>query len=328
MAMFTQLSCIFRKIQCRLILGFYMQKKPEMTRSFLSTTMGMLGNTSLLDKKDAPELHKVIEEYSQRLGVKAPDLVYADSHVPNAMMIQYKNGSNQLLLSKGLITLDGMKNFSDVPAAGLKGMVAHELSHLKDGAMLGRVSRKLPLFAAPVCAAGAYYLLSEYYKKPVKDADRFFDEHKPAEASACQPGAGCAAKIFPVAAALAAGAAGLVGGVYASRALNFAAEYRADRMAGHFTNDAKAFSDFLGKMIKAMEESMPKTATHSVKLVQPSASFEGALNAMITRIRSYLKQEKFFYNLEVTHAHPTFQQRETALRNAFPQHFNVGQSLI
>jgi heat shock protein HtpX len=93
-----------------------------------------------------PELHRVWVEMCKRSGInRVPQLILADSRVPNAMSI---GGENAVMLSTGLLKKLNLREVSSV--------LGHELGHESSDHITPRVIFGLGLGAAGAIAAGKF----------------------------------------------------------------------------------------------------------------------------------------------------------------------------
>jgi heat shock protein HtpX len=77
-----------------------------------------------LDPDEAPEIHEVVRELSGRMNIPTPKLYTSDDPQPNAFATGRNPSNGVVCVTSGLIKL--------LDHAETKGVIAHELSHIKN----------------------------------------------------------------------------------------------------------------------------------------------------------------------------------------------------
>ncbi len=76
-----------------------------------------------LKEDEYPELHRVVEELSQKSRIKKPRLVFSDIPIPNAFAYGSPLTGNRVAVTRGLIR--------ELEAEEVESVIGHELGHLK-----------------------------------------------------------------------------------------------------------------------------------------------------------------------------------------------------
>ncbi|MFN2364545.1 MAG: zinc metalloprotease HtpX [Halarsenatibacteraceae bacterium] len=77
-----------------------------------------------LTKEEAPKLHKIIEDLSDKAGLPMPKVYVTPSSQPNAFATGRNPNNSAIALTEGIIKL--------LDKDELEGVIAHELSHIKN----------------------------------------------------------------------------------------------------------------------------------------------------------------------------------------------------
>lgn len=106
----------------------------------------------LLTPEAAPRLHRIVLDLAARAGLeKAPDLYYVPSPIPNAFTVGHRADS-------ALAVTDGLLRILD--DRELVGVLAHELSHIRNGdTTLMWISDLISRMAATLATLGAWSVL-------------------------------------------------------------------------------------------------------------------------------------------------------------------------
>lgn len=99
-----------------------------------------------VSKVEAPELHSVVEELAQNAGIPKPKIAIVESSTPNAFATGRSPKKAVIAVTTGIL---GLLNRDE-----LKGVLAHELGHVKN--------RDILLGAIAATIAGAIFIVADY----------------------------------------------------------------------------------------------------------------------------------------------------------------------
>ncbi len=78
----------------------------------------------IVDEKEAPRIHKIVSEVAEAAGVPKPRVAIVPSKTPNAFATGRNPKNAVVAVTEGILKL--------LPDRELKGVIAHEMSHIKD----------------------------------------------------------------------------------------------------------------------------------------------------------------------------------------------------
>jgi len=196
----------------------------------------------------APELHAIVEELAQRAGIPKPRVYLIPEQQPNAFATGRNPEHAVVAVTSGILQI--------LDARELRGVLAHELSHVKNRDIL------VSSIAATVAAAITY----------LAHAASFFglggrDEEGPSPAQAL-----LLALVAPIAATL------VQLGISRSR------EYGADETGAHLSGDPEALARALEKLDQAAHAipAAMEPATASLFIVNPFSARRSILSLFST----------------------------------------------
>lgn len=83
----------------------------------------LMSGAKEIKEEEAPEIHRMLSEISQKAGIKKPKLYFVNRNDPNAFAFGRTQGSAGVALHKGLIEM--------LTKEELKAVIAHEVGHIK-----------------------------------------------------------------------------------------------------------------------------------------------------------------------------------------------------
>ena len=78
----------------------------------------------IVSEKDAPRIHRIVKEVAEAAGVPKPGVAIVPSRTPNAFATGRNPKNAVVAVTDGILKL--------LPDRELKGVIAHEMSHIKD----------------------------------------------------------------------------------------------------------------------------------------------------------------------------------------------------
>lgn len=193
----------------------------------------------------------------------------------------------------------------------LETVVAHELSHVRDGYLGGTIGSRLPVLAMPLAALAGYRLYLRAHDKAKKDDAASLAQHVKdgVEEEVAQAHAGAKEHantphpdpkwtegLIRMGGDVAAVAAGLGTGLITTRHLSLASEYRADRMAVELTGKPNEFKDVLSNMTACTYEIARLHHKQQPKKLPKT-------------LMDHVKREIWMTLEETVHAHPSLKER-------------------
>ena len=82
----------------------------------------------IVSEKEAPRLHRIVNEISEKSGIPKPQVAIIPTHAPNAFATGRNPDNAVVAATDGLLSILDDKE--------LKGVMAHEIAHIKDRDML------------------------------------------------------------------------------------------------------------------------------------------------------------------------------------------------
>lgn len=306
-----------------------------------------LGGIKEYPGADGSQLRQFIEESRHKLGITQPvKLLHSDSELPNLMMSFGKDAAGRYQPS--VLVTEGARRL--LSGEEIKAVIGHELSHAKDGLFMSVTARKLPLFALPVAFASSYYILDqalcEQHKEGnagmtlqqavshvvsediaavkkfvVDDNFGFTRKHGKEERSTHEQKAVMYETVVRAGGCIAAAAAGLAVGAGVARHLSLSSEFRADRIGAMLAGKPEAMSSAVNKLMKSLEEQATKGGHYHGSFITTSPNVDTVISRMLNRVKTYIRNELAFLDLEFMHAHPTTSQRIKALHSTPKESF-------
>jgi heat shock protein HtpX len=207
--------------------------------------------------QQAPGLHRMVEELSQRAGIPKPRVFLMNEAQPNAFATGRNPEHGVVAVTAGILEV--------LDERELRGVLAHELAHIKNRDIL------VSTIAAAVASAVTYLAHAVgFFGSMVTGRDEDGDEGlSPIQALAL-------ALVAPIAATL------IQMGISRSR------EYLADQSGGEISGDPEALARALQKL-EAGAMAMPvegRPATASLFIVSPFAGMQSILSLFSTHPRT------------------------------------------
>ncbi len=78
----------------------------------------------IVDEKEAPKIHRIVKEVAEAAGVPKPKVAIVPSKTPNAFATGRNPKNAVVAVTEGILKL--------LPERELKGVIAHEMAHIKD----------------------------------------------------------------------------------------------------------------------------------------------------------------------------------------------------
>lgn len=274
----------------------------------------ILYKSRLLERRAAPELYAVADRFAREIGYsKEIKLAMAPHAMPNALAAP---GKNLIVITEGMLKRYNSMPGGDKVAKEIQVILAHELTHLNDAALVRM--RSVPLLAFPLAAMAAMGLyLHASAKAEVQHAapgDKEIGAQLPAVADQAREDiahkhadwkCGLGHVLVDYGMVLAAGALGLGGGMAASRAISLELEHRANRNAAKLVDPQtvlKFFDDTYGSMRRAAKEQKMQFYTTEPSLAEAASAFWKRLTGVAKAI--YKQEKMLFWDFNTAHAHP------------------------
>lgn len=275
---------------------------------------------------EAGGIHTLMREYARKLHIK-DDVALLVSESPHPNMFASLFGKTPkkpcVIITQGMLDFAKTSlNATEIPV-GLKGFIAHEMTHISDGLMKLNASRILPLFAMPALAVGAmsvYHGIVDKARKEDRKADaaHINGELQQSLSDICarteKHDMSTGDYLLRGATYLAALAVGAGAGLALSRNASLQSEFRANRMGAKLCGDPQEYIRFFEKFDQAMKAAITKeiTFTYKVEPYMPSSDLTRMGKAFADRLKGavskYMSDEKEWLKLEAIDAHPTPKQ--------------------
>lgn len=237
-----------------------------------------------VSERESPHLHAAVKELSEKAGIAVPKIWFTKNYSDlggAAPAILHNIGAalpnHTIAFGQGLRDLVGHSNAGSTISEEFKGVLAHEIAHLKNkdlqfGIPLARMS---PLVGM-LLAVGGLAAYRHYHKLPEKAHDAPKEEppemrQTAAVADVHAPDAThkFLEALITSAKYIGAGLAGLTAGVFISRFAHHKIEFRADRTAAGLIGDGKGLAraleifgeEWIEKPLRSMADQMRKTGS-------------------------------------------------------------------
>lgn len=273
-----------------------------------------------------PELIQDVATMAQQMGIKPPEIKIAKSRLANALSIP---AEHSVYITQGFLDAFHMKDLNAKLPKPLKMMLAHEMSHLRDGAQFYEFAQlHIPYILMPLAAMGAVGLYHHLRDPAVNDVakqskeelhqslttargveeaqllaqyDALKEKH-PAEdyAKKCEQAYAVQQRWWRAAEYVAAGALGLTAGHYTGRQMVLSAEFRADRAAIEAGGTAQEWYETLHHITEKNAQILKDR--HMISLED---------FPFFSRIKDYVRTEAMLLHNNMADAHPDNIQRFT-----------------
>ncbi|WP_224368247.1 zinc metalloprotease HtpX [Hyalangium versicolor] len=209
-----------------------------------------------VSREEQPTLHRMVEELSQAAGLPKPRVFLMEDPQPNAFATGRNPEKGVVAVTRGLMEL--------LDARELRGVIAHELAHIKNRDIL------LSTIAATVAAAVTYLAHAAGWLSAMAGGQQD-DEEGPSPLQTL-----ALALVAPIAATL------IQLGISRSR------EYLADKTGAQISGDPEALASALDKLQRGAEQhpTAAQPATASLFIVSPFAGTERILALFSTHPRT------------------------------------------
>ncbi len=206
-----------------------------------------------VDPGNAPVLHRIVEEAATKAGIPKPRVFVIPEMQPNAFATGRNPEKGVVAVTEGVLQLLGQRE--------LRGVIAHEISHIKNRDIL------VATIAAGIAAAITYIANAAQFAALFGGGQQDEDE-----GHGSYLGVILMAVIAPIAATL------VQLGISRSR------EYLADETAARLTGDPDGLARALGKLQHAAEQipAQVQPATASLFIVSPFAGQGGLMSLFST----------------------------------------------
>ncbi|MBV8938237.1 MAG: M48 family metalloprotease [Alphaproteobacteria bacterium] len=271
-----------------------------------------------------PVFMRHVEGIAGQVGIECPRIVVVPTPLVNAAG---GPGTGTIFLTEGFLNMLGQKTLETAPDKKLEMVLAHEMSHIKDGAGKMLAGMYLPWMALPVAGAAAVYLYDKMHRHhdagevcqiklkraleqtTQEELDGLRDQYEAGKDAACEKhwkdceqALAWQHQLWTGGKYLAGAALGLGGGLMLSRHLARSAEFRADRMAIKIGRDAEAYIEFLEDATRQLSE-----LWHETNRRAPGGSFS-------QRVQDFVETELKLIKNDTMHAHPHPSERAVHAR--------------
>jgi len=291
-------------------------------------------NLRELSRSEATNLYAFLDESSKKLGLKKPvRFVLSESEIPGFFSSftpkNHANPISSVIITKGSLKLFGDGSLKSVLTDEMKAVIGHELDHIAKESHESIVNKtRIPIFALPIALASGYYILDKAMHKQHEDPehpltlgqaigrvvsdDMIGFKSQPLSNDPTQYKAQMFERVTRWGGTVAMAASGFIAGSLIARHNVRAMEFSADRTSALIAGNIETPIIAIEKVLNAMEKQMGWIKIKK-QLNQPSATIDEMLQKFATRIKSYWNAEHQSFQLEVTHAHPSLQERRSSL---------------